>query len=118
MFFVPPDKLSLALIIKGVVPMKLPDQAVTLREFQALIDSFISTECQRDSGRLIHRGCGGAIRVGFANLFYQSEDGSLDPGHDGFGIGPRRVPYCENCDPPDGFEYTYARRVPIKRDPS
>lgn len=96
--------------------MKLPDNAVTLKEFQTLIDSFLSDECQKGGGHLAHKKCGGDIRIGFANLFYLNDDGSLDPGSDGFGIGPERVPYCEKCDPPDGFNHTYARRVPIKRD--
>ena len=95
--------------------MKLPENAVTLKEFQELIDSFLRNECDKGSDRLIHKKCGGGIRIGFANLFYLNEDGSLDPGSDGFGIGPKRVPYCEKCDPPDGFKYTYACRVPIKR---
>lgn len=96
--------------------MKLPNNAVTLKEFQIAIDSFISEECQKDSGHLIHKKCSGGIRIGFANLFYLNDDGSLDPGSDGFGIGPKQVPYCENCDPPDGFNYSYSRRMPIKRD--
>src|SRR3989344_2026216 len=98
--------------------MKLPDRPVTLEEFQKMIDVFLSNECQKDGGHLTHKKCSGGIRQGFANLFYQNDDGSLDPGSDGFGIGPKKVPYCENCDPPDGFNYTYACRVPIKRDPS
>lgn len=95
----------------------LPSEPVTLTEFKALIDSFIANECQRGSGHLTHKKCGSAIRTGFANLFYLNEDGSLDPGTDGFGIGPKKVPYCEKCDPPDGFKFTYARRVAIKHDP-
>lgn len=98
--------------------MKLPDNAVTLKEFQKIIDSFLSDECQKGSGHLTHKKCGGDIRTGFANLFYLNDDGSLDPGSDGFGIGPKRVPYCENCDPPDGFNHKYACRVPIKQDPA
>lgn len=98
--------------------MKLPDNAVTLKEFQKMVDSFIADECQRGSGHLTHKKCGGGIRIGFANLFYLDDDDSLDPGSDGFGIGPKRVPYCEKCGPPDGFNHTYTRRVPIKRDPT
>lgn len=95
--------------------MKLPDNAVTLQEFNALVDVFLTEECQSGRDHLAHKKCGGAIRVGFANLFYLNKDGCLDPGLDGFGIGPRRVPYCESCNPPDGFHHTYARRVAIKR---
>ena len=42
-------------------------------------------------------------------------DGSLDPGSDGFGIGPKRIPYCETCFPQNGSNYTYAIRFPILR---
>ncbi len=97
--------------------MKLPAKAVTLQELQKMIDAFLSDECRKSGGRLLHKKCGGGIRTGFANLFHLNNDGSLDPGSDGFGIGPKRVPYCENCDPPDGCNHTYARRVSIKRDP-
>lgn len=97
--------------------MKLPDRAVTLKELSDIAASFVSSECTKDDGHLVHKECGGAIRIGFVNLFYQNDDGSLDPGYDGFGIGPKRVPYCENCDSPDGFKHTYARRLPIKQDP-
>ena len=96
--------------------MKLHDKAVTLQEFQAMINSFISEECKKSGGHLVHTQCGGAIKVGFANLFFQNTDGSLDPGIDGFGIGSVRVPYCEKCDPPNGFNYTYTRRVGVARD--
>ncbi len=94
--------------------MKLPDVPVTLKEFQKMIDVFLSDECQKGDRYLTHKKCGGGIRQGFANLFFINKDGSLDPGHDGFGIGPRRVPYCEECDPPDGCNYTYACRVLIR----
>lgn len=95
--------------------MKLPDKAITLKKFQKMIDSFLSDECQKGSDHLTHKKCGGGIRTGFVNLFYLNKDGTLDPRSDGFGIGPTRVPYCENCDPPDGFNHTYARRIPITR---
>lgn len=96
--------------------MKLPDKAVTLKEFRKTTDSFLSDECKKNNGHRVHKKCGGIIRIGFVYLFYLNKDGSLDPGSDGFGIGLERVPYCENCNPPDGFNYTYARRMPIKRD--
>ncbi|MBI2023448.1 hypothetical protein HYT01_02715 [Candidatus Giovannonibacteria bacterium] len=95
--------------------MKMPDKAVTLAGFRKMANDFISRECKKSDGHLAHIKCGGSVRVGYANLFYQNKNGSLDPGSDGFGIGPERVPYCENCDPPDGCNYTYSRRVPIKR---
>ncbi len=95
--------------------MKLPGKPVTLREFQQLIDAFVLNECRRDNDHLTHKKCGNGVRIGFANLFLLKEDGSLDPGSDGFGIGPKQVPYCEECDPPDGFNHTYADRVRIKK---
>lgn len=97
--------------------MKLPTEAVTLKEFFSLVDAFIANECEKGSGHLVHKKCGSAIRTGYANLFYVDENGDLEPGRDGFGIGPKSVPYCEKCDPPDGFKHTYARRVPIKHVP-
>lgn len=95
--------------------MKLPDNPVTLEEFHKAINEFIKGECEMGGDHPTHKKCGSGIRVGFVNLFYVNEDGSLEPGGDGFGIGPHRVPYCEKCDPPDGFNYTYARRLGIKR---
>lgn len=92
--------------------------AVTIDEFNLALDSFISNECEKNKNLLIHKDCGGAIRIGFLNLFYLNQDGSLDPGNDGFGIGPKKVPYCERCFPPDGFNHTYAIRFPILRQRS
>ena len=97
---------------------RLPSKAVTLEEFCALIDHFVSTECEKQNVHLIHKKCGGAIRVGFINLFHLNDDGSLDPGPDGSGIGPKRLPYCENCNPPHGFNHPYTQRLPIKRQPT
>ncbi|MDP2676586.1 MAG: hypothetical protein Q8O83_02800 [bacterium] len=96
--------------------MELPDTAVTLKEFTAQIKSFITNECEKGDNHLTHKNCGGGIQIGFANLYYLAEDGSLNPGFDGHGIGPTRVPYCEKCDPPDGSKYTYAERVPILKE--
>ncbi|MCK5059555.1 MAG: hypothetical protein KAR00_00185 [Candidatus Pacebacteria bacterium] len=93
--------------------MELPNNAVTLDKFEKLIEKFITTDSKKEGGRLVHKKCGGTIRIGFVPLFYLGEDGSLDPGPDGFGIGKKRVPYCEKCDPPDGFNFSYARRIPI-----
>ena len=70
----------------------------------------------RSDDHLVHKDCGGAIRKGFLNLFYLNKDGSLDGRPDGFGIGPKPVPYCERCFPPDGFKHTYAVRFPILRE--
>lgn len=96
--------------------MNLPDRPVTLSEFYKLIAAFLADECQLiTDGHLIHKKCGGAIHVGFANLFHINSDGSLDPGHDGFGLGPICVPYCEKCNPPDSFNHAHARRIPILR---
>lgn len=89
--------------------------AVTLDELQAALNLFLAKECQESGDHLIHRGCGGGIRIGFLNLFYLNDGGSLDPGQDGFGIGPQKVPYCERCFSPDGFNHTYAVRFPILR---
>ena len=97
--------------------MPIRDFAVTLDELATAINTFVSNECEKKEDHLAHKNCGGAIRVGFLNLFYLNEnDGTLDPGSDGFGIGPKRVPYCERCFPPDGFKHTYAIRFPILRE--
>ncbi len=91
--------------------------AVTLDELDTAIDTFIKNECEIRDDHYIHRKCGGGIRIGFLNLFYLKEDcWTLDPGPDGFGIGPKRVPYCERCFPPDGFKNAYAVRFPILRE--
>lgn len=95
--------------------MKLPNKAVTLKEFQQLIDSFILNECQQINDHLIHKNCGGAIRIGFVNLVYIGKNKSLNPDVCRFNLGFKRVPYCENCDPPNGLNYTYARFVLIKQ---
>src|SRR3989338_7824503 len=96
--------------------MLLADFAVTLEGLKAAVDLFVSEKCEKSDDHLVHKDCGGAIRIGFLNLFYQNDDGSLDPGWDGFGIGPRRVPYCEKCFPPDGFNHRFAVRFPILRN--
>jgi|SRR3989344_5790187 len=96
--------------------MSLSEFAVTIDELRTSIDAFVARECEKKDSHLAHKNCGGAIRGGFLNLFYLKNDGSLDPGSDGFGIGPKSVPYCERCFPPDGFNYTYAVRFPILRE--
>ena len=96
--------------------MSLEDFAVTLDELTGAINTFVKSQCEKKDNHLEHKGCGGAIRTGFLNLFYLTEHGGLDPGFDGFGIGPKRVPYCERCFPPDGFNYTYAVRFPILKE--
>lgn len=98
--------------------MKLPSEPVTLDEFKALVDLYKKNECEKRDGHLVHKGCGGEICVGFANLFYMNPDGSLDLGGDGFGMGREPIPFCERCDPPDGAEHAYTHRVPIERDVS
>ncbi len=96
--------------------MFLRDCAITLEELTNATKSFVNQECENKNGRLEHKKCGGAIRKGFLNLFYINENGSLDPGEDGFGIGPKKVPYCEKCFPPDGHNYSYAVRFPILKE--
>ncbi|MEK7089526.1 MAG: hypothetical protein AAB920_01780 [Patescibacteria group bacterium] len=96
--------------------MRLPKNPLTAEEFKRVKKDFFA-ECTKGVDNIMrHNGCGGAIRRGFMNCFKAElkDDGvELDPGEDGFGIGPIDVPYCENCDPPDGFNYTYAIRVGI-----
>lgn len=96
--------------------MSLAEFAITLEELRSSIDLFIKRECEKEGGHLVHKYCREGIRVGFLNLFYLNPDDSLDPGSDGFGIGPIKVPYCERCFPPDGFNHTYAVRFPILRE--
>ncbi len=96
--------------------MSLVEFAVTIDELGKSIDTFVARECEKKDGHLTHKNCGGSIRIGFLNLFYLNDDCSLDPGSDGFGIGPKRVPYCERCFPPNGFDYTYAVRFPVLRE--
>lgn len=96
--------------------MSVEDCAATLDELSDALNAFVSQNCEKKAGNLAHKNCGGAIRVGFLNLFYLNEDGSLDSGSDGFGMGPKKVPYCEKCFPPDGFNHTYAFRFPIIKE--
>lgn len=96
--------------------MSLDEFAVTLDELRSAINNFISKRCEKNGDHLVHKDCGGGIRKGFLDLFYLNADHSLDPGGDGFGIGPHPVPYCERCFPPDGFRHTYAVRFPILRE--
>lgn len=92
------------------------DCAVTLEELMNATKHFVKQNCEKRGDHLEHKECGGAIRKGFLNSFYINDDGSLDPGDDGFGIGPIAVPYCERCFPPDGFNHSYAVRFPILRE--
>ncbi len=96
--------------------MSFAEFPLTLDELAGAINLFIKRECEKGDGHLVHRDCGSAIRIGYLPLFYLNRDGSLDPGLDGFGIGPKEVPYCEGCFPPDGFKYAYAVRFPILRE--
>lgn len=92
--------------------MKLPNNPLTEAEFREALNALLA-ECGQADGHQVHKKCGGAVRRGFYNCFAVTPGGSLDPGFDGFGLGPREVPYCEKCDPPDGFNHTYAVRVGI-----
>lgn len=51
--------------------------------------------------------CGQPIRQGFIPTFPVDRNGRLLDDEE----TPRQVPYCERCDPPDGFNHSYARRV-------
>jgi len=95
--------------------MELPKNPLTEIEFRDAHSNFLAG-CEKVGSILVHKKCGGAIRKGFMNCFWADSSGALDPGHDGFGIGPIGVPYCERCDPPDGFNYTYAIRVGVIKE--
>lgn len=94
------------------VNVQLADNPIKEVDFDATKSDFLAG-CETVDGIPRHKKCGGAIRRGFMNCFWVRPDGELDLGVDGFGIGPLPVPYCENCDPPDGFNHTYAIRVGI-----
>ena len=94
------------------VNVELADNPIKEEDFDAAKSEFLAG-CEKVDGVFRHKKCGGAIRRGFMPCFWVRPDGELDPGSDGFGIGPLPVPYCENCDPPDGFNYAYAIRVGI-----
>lgn len=91
--------------------MKFDKYTVTEEEFNLGVANFLKG-CRTSDECLVHIACGGAIRQGFYDC-YEVIDGNLDPGPTGFGLGPRKVPYCENCDPPDGVKHTYAVRLGI-----
>lgn len=92
--------------------MQIPQKPITKQELELIIKKFLE-RCKKQGNGIICGKCGGSIRIGFINCFSADKNESLNPGHDGFGLGPKKVPYCENCDPPDGFDYTYTRRVGI-----
>lgn len=56
-----------------------------------------------------HR-CGTPLRKGFLNCIFVDKDGKTDSDHP----DPVPVPYCEDHDPPDGFNHTYTRMVIVK----
>lgn len=97
--------------------MKLKKNPLTQEEFEQAKTDFLA-ECEKGPDGIVrHKSCRSPIRVGYMNCFKATAEGALDPGDDGCGIGPIRVPYCEKCDPPDGFNYTYAIRVGILPSP-
>lgn len=51
--------------------------------------------------------CGEPIRMGFVATFPVDRKGNVMETTE----TPRGVPYCEECDPPDGFNHSYAIRV-------
>lgn len=86
--------------------MEIPAEAVTKDQFIELINEFLEEECMHGvvgGAPLVHIKCYGSIRQGFVNAYV---DGSTTP-------VPIKVPYCESCDPPDGFKNTYSRGVQI-----
>ena len=95
--------------------MKPPKEPVTLDALYDLISKYLENCSVERDKYYLHKPCGTKIRVGYFDCFYLRENGTLDPGYDGFGIGPIKVPYCEKCDPPTGFRHSYAVRVPILR---
>ena len=88
--------------------MKLPyENPVTEEELDGIIDRFIKEECRNEKGRPTHKGCGGAIRVGFVHFFMPDSEGN------GVETGVKKIPYCDRCDPPDGYKHTYTRRLEL-----
>lgn len=96
--------------------MKIPTDVTSWDDLQKLADGFIRWETKGDGHHRVCARCNGAIRRGFINCWYANERDEVEVGDDGFGIGPVPVPYCETCDPPDGFHHTYAVRVRIKKE--
>lgn len=97
--------------------MRLLKNPLTREEFEKAKTDFLA-ECEKGTdGVTRHKQCGRPIRAGYMHCFKATAEGALDLGSDGCGIGPVRVPYCEQCDPPDGFNYTYAIRVGILPSP-
>jgi hypothetical protein len=51
--------------------------------------------------------CGERLRKGFLNCIFVDKEGKTSSDYP----EPVPVPYCEQCDPPDGFNYTYSTMV-------
>lgn len=72
--------------------MKIKDR-YTRASLKKAIRDFIAT----------HK-CGEPIRVGFLNAIFVDASGKTEQDM----AEPVRVPYCERCDAPDGFNHTYS----------
>lgn len=86
--------------------MKFHTKTYEPGEFAKKIKEYLSKCIKTDDGYLCK--CGSQIRQGFVPTFpVDRKTGDvLDETET-----PRRVPYCDRCDPPDGFHQSYARRV-------
>jgi hypothetical protein len=85
--------------------MKFKSRVYEPGEMGKDIQDYLSKATKTGSGYAC--SCGTPIRSGFVATFPVDEKGTvLDEIEQ-----PRKVPYCEKCDPPDGFNHSYARRV-------
>lgn len=89
--------------------MKIKTEIYENGEFKREVEKYLAA-CPRVNGRPTCKTCGTVIKTGYANAFPVDNDGVvLDTTPQ-----PLKTPYCEKCDPPDGFNYTYATRVFIR----
>lgn len=90
--------------------MKFKSRVYEPGEMGKDIQEYLSQATKTAEGYLC--SCGTAIRQGFVATFPVDAEGTvLDETEQ-----PRKVPYCGKCDPPDGFNHSYARRVFIRID--
>lgn len=74
-------------------------------EMKKAIEAYLARGTKKDGQPFCP--CGKPIRVGFVATFPVDREGNVLETTE----TPRKVPYCDACDPPDGFNHSYARRV-------
>jgi hypothetical protein len=93
-----------------------PDGVLEIVEIRWRIQQYIYEHTVQDlktPGMLLCKKCKVMIREGFFNLLLTDSEGNLWPEHRKGIMYPLRVPYCENCDPPDRDDFVYTKMVEV-----